>query len=141
MLALTSARACAQVRPYLEDVVQLVVGADHPLAGRREIDKGELAGLRFVAMHRSSTVQGIKAALEAAGIQWKTLQVVMVRARGGVPSSLPLSLDIMPVTCCAGGGRHPVEGAAGCLFALRGRSLLLPLGHAPITSRGIACMH
>ena len=71
---------CAQVRPYQEDVVQLVVGAEHPLAGRQEIDKGELAGLRFVAMHRSSTVQGIKSALEAAGIQWKTLQVVMVRA-------------------------------------------------------------
>ena len=69
-----------QVRPYAEDVVQLVVGSDHPLAGRAEIDKGELAGLRFVAMHRSSTVQGIKSTLEAAGIQWKTLQVVMARA-------------------------------------------------------------
>lgn len=66
--------------------MQLVVGAEHPLAGRRVIDKSELAGLRFVAMHRSSTVQGIKSALEAAGIQWKTLQVVMVRVSWLAPA-------------------------------------------------------
>ena len=83
--------------------MQLVVGAEHPLAGRRVIDKSELAGLRFVAMHRSSTVQGIKSALEAAGIQWKTLQVVMVRVFG-VPKAPVLAQHPQQLACRPGFG-------------------------------------
>lgn len=56
----------------------LIVGRRHPLAGCPEIDREALANLRFVSLHRSSTVQGIKSTLEQHGIDWKTLQVVMV---------------------------------------------------------------
>ncbi len=67
-----------QVRPYQEDEVVLIVGREHPLAGGPEIDRKTLASLKFVSLHRSSTVQGIKSTLEQHGIDWKTLQVVMV---------------------------------------------------------------
>ena len=56
----------------------LIVGRDHTLAGCKEVDRETLAGLKFVSLHRSSTVQGIKASLEQHGIDWKTLRTVMV---------------------------------------------------------------
>ena len=62
----------------MEDEVVLIVGSDHALAGSEEIDRETLAGLKFVSLHRSSTVQGIKASLEQHGIDWKTLRTVMV---------------------------------------------------------------
>ncbi len=76
-----SALCCGQlqVRPYQEDEVVIIVGRDHPLAGCAEMDRKELADLKFVSLHRSSTLQGIKASLEQHGIEWKTLQTVMVR--------------------------------------------------------------
>ena len=67
-----------QVRPYQEDEVVLIVGRDHALAGCEEVDRDVLASLKFVSLHRSSTVQGIKASLEQHGIDWKTLRTVMV---------------------------------------------------------------
>ena len=68
-----------QVRPYQEDEVVLIVGAQHRFASRTHIDKDELLGLSFVSLHRSSTVQGIKNTLVGNGVDWKALKVVMVR--------------------------------------------------------------
>ncbi len=58
----------------------LIVGDQHPLAGETEIDKEMLAELKFVSLHRSSTVKGIRTSLERHGIDWKSLQVVVVRS-------------------------------------------------------------
>jgi DNA-binding transcriptional LysR family regulator len=69
----------AQVRPYQEDEVVLIVGDKHPLAGETEIDKEAFADLKFVSLHRSSTVKGIRTTLEKHGINWTHLQVVLVR--------------------------------------------------------------
>lgn len=68
-----------QVRPYQEDEVVLIVSSSHPLAGETEIDKETLADLKFVSLHRSSTVKGIRTSLERHGIDWQSLPVVVVR--------------------------------------------------------------
>jgi DNA-binding transcriptional LysR family regulator len=73
-----------QVTPYQDDEVVVVVAADHPLAAGGTISKDGLYGLKFVSLHNSSTLQGIRSQLEAADICWTGLQVNMV------PSSLQL---------------------------------------------------
>ena len=86
-------RMTLQVRPYQEDEVVLVVGAQHRFASRTHIDKDELLGLSFVSLHRSSTVQGIKNTLVGQGVDWRALKVVMVSR---LTSQAPLCL-----TACA----------------------------------------
>jgi hypothetical protein len=70
-----------QAAPYREDEVVLIVAGDHALAGAASVDRDALAGLPFVSLHRSSTVAAIRAELEAHGIDWKHLRVIMARAR------------------------------------------------------------
>lgn len=54
------------------------MGKDHPLAGRTEIEKEKLYGLKFVSLFKSSTLQTIISSLEENGIQWRALDVIMV---------------------------------------------------------------
>ena len=60
----------------------IIVASSHPMAGRGTITAAELQALRFVSLHRSSTVAAVHSQLERNGIQWRTLAVVMVRAPG-----------------------------------------------------------
>ena len=63
----------------------LVVSPGHPLAGAGQVELADLERLRFVSLQKSSTVQGIRNILQAHGVVWSSLQVVMVRR---VPSLL-----------------------------------------------------
>ncbi|BDA41067.1 probable ruBisCO transcriptional regulator [Coccomyxa sp. Obi] len=91
-----------QVRPYQEDEVVIIVGRDHPLAGCEEVDREALANLKFVSLHRSSTLQGIKASLEQHGIDWKTLQTVMeVNSVEAIKSSVEANLGVAFVSAVA----------------------------------------
>ena len=67
-----------QVSRFLEDEVVVVVASSHPLAGAGEISPAQLQGLRFVSLHRSSTVAAVHTLLERSGIHWRNLAVVMV---------------------------------------------------------------
>ncbi len=71
--------AGVQVTPYQEDEVVVVVAADHPLAAAATITRDQLYSLTFVSLHKSSTLQGIRTQLQAAGICWTGLRVDMVR--------------------------------------------------------------
>ncbi|KAK9823685.1 hypothetical protein WJX72_004627 [[Myrmecia] bisecta] len=66
-----------QVTPYKEDEVVIIVPKAHHFTDRSELSKEDLASLKFVSLHKSSTVQGIKNVLEQQGIDWKSLEVVM----------------------------------------------------------------
>ncbi|KAK9916423.1 hypothetical protein WJX75_002429 [Coccomyxa subellipsoidea] len=111
-----------QVRPYMEDEVVLIVGSDHALAGSEEIDRETLAGLKFVSLHRSSTVQGIKASLEQHGIDWKTLRTVMeVNSVEAIKSSVEANLGVAFVSAAA----IEKEVELGRLHAIRIRGLPL----------------
>lgn len=68
----------AQVTPYQTDEVVIILPVNHPLAGRATIDVDQLYSLQFVSLHKSTTVQGIRAVLEAYSICWTGLSVVMV---------------------------------------------------------------
>lgn len=68
-----------QVTPYQKDEVVVVLAANHPLAGAGTINVDQLYSLKFVSLHKSTTVQGIRSILEAHSICWTGLQVVMVR--------------------------------------------------------------
>ncbi len=57
----------------------LIVAGSHALAGSATVDREVLAGLPFVSLHRSSTVAAIRAELEAHGIDWQHLRVIMAR--------------------------------------------------------------
>jgi hypothetical protein len=67
-----------QVTPYQTDEVVIILPANHPLAGEATIDVDQLYSLQFVSLHKSTTVQGIRAILEAHSICWTGLNVVMV---------------------------------------------------------------
>ena len=56
----------------------IIVASSHPLAPRGSITSAQLQALRFVSLHRSSTVAAVHSQLERNGIQWRTLAVVMV---------------------------------------------------------------
>ena len=88
-----------QVRPYQEDEVVLVVGAQHRFASRTHIDKHELLGLSFVSLHRSSTVQGIKNILVGQGVDWRALKVVMVSRQYLASPALPLWARFPALLC------------------------------------------
>ena len=60
----------------------VVVASAHPLAGAGEISPAQLEALRFVSLHRSSTVAAVHTILERSGIHWRSLAVVMVRPCG-----------------------------------------------------------
>lgn len=66
-----------QVTPYQKDEVVVVLAANHPLAGAGTINVDQLYSLKFVSLHKSTTVQGIRSILEAHSICWTGLQVVM----------------------------------------------------------------
>ena len=66
----------------------LVVSPGHPLAGAGQVELAMLRQLRFVSLQKSSTVQGIRNILQGHGVVWSTLQVVMVRRRPSLSSSL-----------------------------------------------------
>lgn len=68
----------AQVTPYQTDEVVIILPVNHPLAGRAALDVDQLYSLQFVSLHKSTTVQGIRAVLEAYSICWTGLKVVMV---------------------------------------------------------------
>lgn len=68
-----------QAAPYRQDEVVLIVASSHALAGSATVDREALAGLPFVSLHRSSTVAAIRAELEAHGIDWQHLRVIMAR--------------------------------------------------------------
>ena len=70
-----------QFSKFLEDEVVVVVAANHPLASAGQITPAQLQALRFVSLHRSSTVAAVHVILERSGIQWRSLAVVMVRPR------------------------------------------------------------
>ena len=63
---------------WLQDEVVIIVSASHPMAQRGSITPTELQALRYVSLHRSSTVAAVHSQLERNGIQWRTLAVVMV---------------------------------------------------------------
>jgi hypothetical protein len=87
--------ACvAQVTPYQTDEVVVILPANHPLAGETTIDVDQLYSLQFVSLHKSTTVQGIRAILEAHSICWTGLNVVMVRLLGSTcpPVDWPFSI-------------------------------------------------
>ena len=73
-------RAVLQVTHLQDDEVVLIVAKDHPLAAAEQISKQQLSSLKFVALHRSSTVQAIHETLEKHGVNWRGLPVVMVSA-------------------------------------------------------------
>ena len=66
-----------RVTHYADDEVVLVVPPAHPLAGAGVIDPADMFSLRYVSLHKSSTVAGVRALLEAAGIDWRALAVVL----------------------------------------------------------------
>ena len=47
----------AQVTPYAQDEMVLIVPRNHMFAKRDAIDKSELRALTFVSLNKSSTVQ------------------------------------------------------------------------------------
>jgi hypothetical protein len=102
-----------QAAPYREDEVVLIVAGDHALAGAASVDRDALAGLPFVSLHRSSTVAAIRAELEAHGIDWKHLRVIMARARRagrrGSPGRAPCGCQRVS----SAGGPGICEQAAG----------------------------
>ena len=49
--------ASEQVTPYQEDEVVIIVSAGHPLAGAGHINVDQLYSLKFVSLHKSSTLQ------------------------------------------------------------------------------------
>ena len=77
----------------------LVVEPGHPLAGLGQIELTDLAGLRFVSLQKSSTVQGIRDLLEKHGVVWSKLQVVMVccpSLTSSIASKSPHPIGIFP---------------------------------------------
>ena len=52
-------------------------GSSLAVTTRGSIDVSQLPSLRFVSLHKSSTVQAIRARLEAAGLDWRSLPVVL----------------------------------------------------------------
>ena len=71
-----------QVTHLQDEEVVLIVSKSHPDAGRGQIRKDHLQALKFVALHRSSTVQAIHTSLEEYGVNWRALPVVMVCSPG-----------------------------------------------------------
>ena len=68
----------AQVTPYQTDEVVIILPPNHPLAGKAAINVDQLYSLQFVSLHKSTTVQGISAGLEAYRSCWTGRNVVMV---------------------------------------------------------------
>ena len=68
-----------QVTPYQEDEVVLVCSRQHQLAQQQEVTPEQLSQLHFVSLFSSSTVESIHSKLEQHGINWKRLQVALVR--------------------------------------------------------------
>lgn len=65
--------------PYQQDEVVLVCSKDHPLSKQGSVTKQELEQLKYVSLFQSSTVQAIRSTLAEHRIEWKALQVVLVR--------------------------------------------------------------
>ena len=51
----------------------------HPLSKQKSVTKQELERLKYVSLFQSSTVQAIRSTLAEHRIEWKALQVVLVR--------------------------------------------------------------
>lgn len=56
----------------------IIVSKDHELAGAGQIRQEQLSKMKFVALHRSSTVQAIHETLERYDVNWRALPLVMV---------------------------------------------------------------
>ncbi|KAK9831888.1 hypothetical protein WJX81_005804 [Elliptochloris bilobata] len=102
--------------PYRQDEVVLIVPGGHALAGAAIVDREALAGLPFVSLHRSSTVAAIHAELEAHGIDWQHLRVIMeVNSVEAIKGAVASGLGAAFVSAAA----VRAEVAAGQLAALR----------------------
>ena len=85
-----------QVTHLQDDEVVLIVGKEHALASAGQVSKDQLADIKFVALHRSSTVQAIHKSLEEHGVDWRSLPVVML-----IPD-IPSCKSAAPWSTCPG---------------------------------------
>ena len=109
------------VRPFAQDEVVVVVPPSHPAAlsaagAAGSIPVDALPSLSFVSLHKSSTVQGVRARLAEAGLDWRGLGVVMeVNSVEAIKAAVEAGLGAAFVSASA----VAKEVALGTLVALR----------------------
>jgi DNA-binding transcriptional LysR family regulator len=102
--------------PFCEDEVVLVVPPDHPLARAGDVDRDALPGLAFVSLHKSSTLAGVRSTLAAAGVDWRSLPVVLeVNSVEAIKSAVEAGMGAAFVSAAA----VRKEAALGVLSLLR----------------------
>ena len=132
-----------RIEEYAEDEVVLILPPGHEAAKRAQeeqearkpgssseeskgavvatcgsIDVSHLPSLRFVSLHKSSTVQAIRARLEAAGLDWRSLPVVLeVNSVEAIKGAVEAGLGAAFVSAAA----VAKEARLGSLCALRVR--------------------
>jgi len=110
------------VRPFAQDEVVVVVPPAHPAAaaaaaaGTGSIPVDALPSLSYVSLHKSSTVQGVRARLAEAGLDWRVLGVVLeVNSVEAIKAAVEAGLGAAFVSAAA----VSKEVALGTLVALR----------------------
>ena len=93
-------------------------GSGGSFPARGSIDVSRLPSLRYVSLHKSSTVQAIHTKLEAAGVDWRALSVVLeVNSVEAIKGAVEAGLGAAFVSAAA----VAKEARMGSLCALRVR--------------------